>query len=570
MKKISFILFIFIFIFIIDKNIYAKEEYKTNLELNNYNNLDSISPYISNVSNFNYIEVSNGLHAKEVLNYNNELIKELDIEGDVITITYGIDIYERLEYRVVIAKLYLRYYISDYKINKVELYLDTIKLIVFNINENNEYEYETPSYYYIMDFNSYFYKLNITSINYSSENNISGIDDISPDLFYLIFYTEDNPTIIEYIDINNPLSLDLLLEDYKIYDINNDLINNYKIIETNYDINNLITKQYNADIRIITNDYKIYDLNLVLDVKDIDNGIRLKNYKLSYKNKISEEDIINQLEVNAGYKNIYIKSNYFYNSIPNIYDYYVYVEYNDYIYYKRGIIEVYDDITPVLYSNNIIQLVLGSSLSLEELKNKVWVYDEIDGTIKNDDIKIFGYENINFNKEGKYNIALLSYDSYFNYLYENIIIEIINNNKIINQKELMLHKEEEIKEEEIIEEKEEEVLDNDDYVIYAYTSKKISISEVYDLLLAEKLISEDSIIESDYFDTEPKAGIYELKVIESDNSCKYFSIIVQDKEKTFDNENNSFNWVIVLSVILGITFVGIIIGFGVYIHGKKN
>ena len=134
----------------------------------------------------------------------------------------------------------------------------------------------------------------------------------------------------------------------------------------------------------------------------------------------------------------------------------------------------------------------------------------------------------------------------------------------------MLHKEEEIKEEEIIEEKEEEILDNDDYVIYAYTSKKISISEVYDLLLAEKLISEDSIIESDYFDTEPKAGIYELKVIESDNSCKYFSIIVQDKEKTFDNENNSFNWVIVLSAILGITFVGIIIGFGVYIHGKKN
>lgn len=534
------------------------------------NDAESKVSYLGDTkTKFNYIGIAKNSRGLEAYNKNLEYVSTETLEK--ITFTFYGRGYDDDGNDITAIAMNLILCINDNKISRIELYVYSNLILLIDMS-TYDYKLQNIGNLYLDCADS------IRKLSYIIIDSIyvsGGKNYYRSDMFFIAMYHSYEENID--IDIAEPLTKNEIINNFKLKDDTDTLITNFSIIDTNYPDSDYKVGNYYILLGAINSLNEFYFLKININAYKTPIKIEVDNITTSYTKKLIISDFYDYIRISDEYKSLNITSDYFYNYKKiGTYDFIVFVEpYDDDIKYKKGTITVIDDMVPEIYDALNIELELGNVLSLDDIKNKIWLYDEIDGTIINDNINIEGYDDINFNKEGTYTINITGWDNSNNHI--DLSIDIIIKRKaieILNSFMMPKYIEQESNEPIIItpiEEEEKPIeVDNSDYVIYAYTSRKISINEVYELLIADQIIEDDSIIESSYFDSNNNAGHYELKVTNLDGSNDYYEIIVLEKDnEIIEEENYSFIWII--SISLGVLIiVGLIIGMRVYAHVKKN
>ena len=192
-------------------------------------------------------------------------------------------------------------------------------------------------------------------------------------------------------------------------------------------------------------------------------------------------------------------------------------------------------------------------------------------SLNDHEITLVARDDSNNTFEHKF-ILRVTDDKTYNELERFVIPEYVSNNvepEIIDEGN---------KENNVIEDAKEEtynpIISNSNYIIRAYTTHKLTASEVQDLLISDGYLNNYDVvsIDSEYFkEANPKAGSFSLSVTYQNGDVPYYEINLVEKEEIKEEENS--NTGLIISIIIGsvvLVAVIIIVIMRVYVHVKKN
>jgi hypothetical protein len=460
---------------------------------------------LGETTSFNTLELSGDIDINNFIDH---------IKNGSFKLDYEIECYDLNHNFISDNDLYLTFNINDNKFISFEVSLDN-KLLYESeeLNQNNkiflyddeylEYKikdkkpifkiYEGDSYLSYKDiYDEYISNLDLSFINYEIYQRIN--------LIYL------------YLSKNSNTNLNEIVNHLNTYD----LYNNEIILDDNLpDINDLNEIELIKDL----NDYKVISK---LYINYLDN-LSFNSLKTSYYNHLSKEDILNNLNVNYSYQNIYIDSDYFIDpEILGDHNLYITLENNNIYYFIKSIINVYDDLKPNIIIDNL-RIRIDKKPSIDEIKNMIKIFDNHDGIIEE-----YDFDNLdNYNDKsdiGNYKFKIDTKD--------------LSNNK--SSKIFSL-------------------------TITYPRSHNFYITTSVDNLLTENVIKEKLIergyldideeikIKTNYYDSFNKEGEYSL-IIDYGNEEYEYKILVLDNKV----EKNEFNYIYIIYIILGILIIGIV------------
>jgi len=571
MKKIIIILFMLFFI--IPINAYAKE----NVVSDDYSNVD----YLPNRKSFNYLELKIDDYTKDkIFFYNNLLSKNMKYGFNYIEFETEISFYSDDGELLKNESLTIIYNITDSKIINVRLEINSAAII--ELYCGNSYTFTTNEYFDVREYNPDYKLAVIDSFFTSSYNAISYIGDFQPDIFIAMTYEYSDSKDV-YIPMFSDLEVDEIVNEVGLEDDYDNRLLSFDIVESNY-VSNSNIADYRVKIRGYNNESKVIFKWIYIHVIDISNLARSKNFEISYSNRIDDSEIIEGLELKKDYVGIKISTEYHYGfKKTGKYRYIANILFDDINLYLPGFIEVYDHDKPyALKAKEIITVSNKECLNKDEILKNFVIYDEHDGTIPNSKIELIGLINYlsGYSILKDYEITLKAKDNIENEFTYNFIIRVTDKdfNDVIERYYIPDY---EVKNEEnnnVIEEAKEEiynpVISNSNYVIRAYTTHKLTASEIQDLLISEGFLNNNDnvIIESDYFtDSNFKASSYSLSVTYENGDVTYYEInlVEKEEEKKEEESNTGLIVAIVVGSIAAIAAIIIII-MRVYVHVKKN
>ena len=571
MKKIIIILFMLFFI--IPINAYAKE----NVVSDDYSNVD----YLPNRKSFNYLELKIDDYTKEkIFFYNNLLSKNMKYGFNYIEFETEISFYSDDGELLKNESLTIIYNITDSKITNVRLEINSVAII--ELYCRNSYTFTTNEYFDVREYNPDYKLAVIDSFFTSSYNAISYIGDFQPDIFIAMTYEYSDSKDV-YIPMFSDLEVDEIVNEVGLEDDYDNRLLSFDIVESDY-VSNSNIADYKVKIRGYNNESKVIFKWIYIHVIDISNLARSKNFEISYSNRIDDSEIIEGLELKKDYVGIKISTEYHYGfKKTGKYRYIANILFDDINLYLPGFIEVYDHDKPyALKAKEIITVSNKECLNKDEILKNFVIYDEHDGTIPNSKIDLIGLINYlsGYSILKDYEITLKAKDNIENEFTYNFIIRVTDKdfNDVIERYYIPDY---EVKNEEnnnVIEEAKEEVynpvISNSNYVIRAYTTHKLTASEIQDLLISEGFLNNNDnvIIESDYFtDSNFKASSYSLSVTYENGDVTYYEInlVEKEEEKKEEESNTGLIVAIVVGSIAAIAAIIIII-MRVYVHVKKN
>ena len=571
MKKIIIILFMLFFI--IPINAYAKE----NVVSDDYSNVD----YLPNRKSFNYLELKIDDYTKEkIFFYNNLLSKNMKYGFNYIEFETEISFYSDDGELLKNESLTIIYNITDSKITNVRLEINSVTII--ELYCRNSYTFTTNEYFDVREYNPDYKLAVIDSFFTSSYNAISYIGDFKPDIFIAMTYEYSDSKDV-YIPMFSDLEVDEIVNEVGLEDDYDNRLLSFDIVESNY-VSNSNIADYRVKIRGYNNESKVIFKWIYIHVIDISNLARSKNFEISYSNRIDDSEIIEGLELKKDYIGIKISTEYHYGfKKTGKYRYIANILFDDKNLYLPGLIEVYDHDKPyALKAKEIITVSNKECLNKDKILKNFVIYDEHDGTIPNSKIDLIGLINYlsGYSILKDYEITLKAKDNIENEFTYNFIIRVTDKdfNDVIERYYIPDY---EVKNEEnnnVIEDAKEEVynpvISNSNYVIRAYTTHKLTASEIQDLLISEGFLNNNDnvIIESDYFtDSNFKASTYSLSVTYENGDVTYYEInlVEKEEEKKEEESNTGLIVAIVIGSIAAIAAIIIII-MRVYVHVKKN
>ena len=571
MKKIIIILFMLFFI--IPINAYAKE----NVVSDDYSNVD----YLPNRKSFNYLELKIDDYTKDkIFFYNNLLSKNMKYGFNYIEFETEISFYSDGGELLKNESLTIIYNITDSKIINVRLEINSAAII--ELYCGNSYTFTTNEYFDVREYNPNYKLAVIDSFFTSSYNAISYIGDFQPDIFIAMTYEYSDSKDV-YIPMFSDLEVDEIVNEVGLEDDYDNRLLSFDIVESDY-VSNSNIADYKVKIRGYNNESKVIFKWIYIHVIDISNLARSKNFEISYSNRIDDSEIIEGLELKKDYVGIKISTEYHYGfKKTGKYRYIANILFDDINLYLPGFIEVYDHDKPyALKAKEIITVSNKECLNKDEILKNFVIYDEHDGTIPNSKIELIGLINYlsGYSILKDYEITLKAKDNIENEFTYNFIIRVTDKdfNDVIERYYIPDY---EVKNEEnnnVIEEAKEEVynpvISNSNYVIRAYTTHKLTASEIQDLLISEGFLNNNDnvIIESDYFtDSNFKASSYSLSVTYENGDVTYYEInlVEKEEEKKEEESNTGLIVAIVVGSIAAIAAIIIII-MRVYVHVKKN
>ena len=571
MKKIIIILFMLFFI--IPINAYAKE----NVVSDDYSNVD----YLPNRKSFNYLELKIDDYTKDkIFFYNNLLSKNMKYGFNYIEFETEISFYSDDGELLKNESLTIIYNITDSKITNVRLEINSVAII--ELYCRNSYTFTTNEYFDVREYNPDYKLAVIDSFFTSSYNAISYIGDFQPDIFIAMTYEYSDSKDV-YIPMFSDLEADEIVNEVGLEDDYDNRLLSFDILESDY-VSNSNIADYRVKIRGYNNESKVIFKWIYIHVIDISNLARSKNFEISYSNRIDDSEIIEGLELKKDYVGIKISTEYHYGfKKTGKYRYIANILFDDINLYLPGFIEVYDHDKPyALKAKEIITVSNKECLNKDEILKNFVIYDEHDGTIPNSKIELIGLINYlsGYSILKDYEITLKAKDNIENEFTYNFIIRVTDKdfNDVIERYYIPDY---EVKNEEnnnVIEDAKEEVynpvISNSNYVIRAYTTHKLTASEIQDLLISEGFLNNNDnvIIESDYFtDSNFKASSYSLSVTYENGDVTYYEInlVEKEEEKKEEESNTGLIVAIVVGSIAAIAAIIIII-MRVYVHVKKN
>ena len=571
MKKI--ILVLFMLFFIIPINAYAKE----NVVSDDYSNVD----YLPNRKSFNYLELKEDNYTKTRITYYNSILsRDMNFGFNSVTFETTISFYSDEGELLKDSELAIIYDISDAKINNVRLEIDDD--VIINMFCNGSYFFTTNDYFDIREYNSDYKLAVIDNFFKSSDNYISRLGDFNPDIFIAMTYEYSDSKDV-YVPMFSDLEVDEIVNEVGLEDDYDNRLLSFDILESNY-VSNSNIADYRVKIRGYNNESKVIFKWIYIHVIDISNLARSKNYKISYNDMLDDSEIIDGLELQKNYEGIKISTEYHYGFKKiGKYRYIANILFDDINLYLPGFIEVYDNDKPyALKAKEIITVPNNKCLNKDDIFKNFVIYDEHDGTIPNSKIELIGLINYlsGYSTLKDYEITLKTKDDIGNEFTYNFIIRVTDKdfNDVIERYYIPDY---EVKNEEnnnVIEDAKEEVynpvVSNSNYVIRAYTTHKLTASEIQDLLISEGFLNNNDnvIIESDYFtDSNFKASTYSLSVTYENGDVTYYEInlVEKEEEKKEEESNTGLIVAIVVGSIAAIAAIIIII-MRVYVHVKKN
>ena len=571
MKKIIIILFMLFFL--IPINAYAKE----NVVSDDYSNVD----YLPNRKSFNYLELKIDDYTKEkIFFYNDLLSKNMKFGFNFIEFETEISFYSDDGELLKNESLTIIYNITDSKIINVRLEINSVAII--ELYCRNSYTFTTNEYFDVREYNPDYKLAVIDSFFISSYNYISYIGDFQPDIFIAMTYEYSDSKDV-YIPMFSDLEVDEIVNEVGLEDDYDNRLLSFDIVESNY-VSNSNIADYRVKIRGYNNESKVIFKWIYIHVIDISNLARSKNFEISYSNRIDDSEIIEGLELKKDYIGIKISTEYHYGfKKTGKYRYIANILFDDKNLYLPGFIEVYDHDKPyALKAKEIITVSNKKCLNKDEILKNFVIYDEHDGTIPNSKIELIGLINYlsGYSILKDYEITLKTKDNIENEFIYNFIIRVTDKdfNDVIERYYIPDY---EVKNEEnnnVIEDAKEEVynpvISNSNYVIRAYTTHKLTASEIQDLLISEGFLNNNDnvIIESDYFtDSNFKASTYSLSVTYENGDVTYYEINLVEKEEEKEEEESNTGLIVAIVVgsIAAIAAIIIII-MRVYVHVKKN
>ena len=503
------------------------------------------------------IELSSGLkiEGKDNIsyggNYNLEEGKTIDkgIYYLKVTTFYN-DITYNIVYKITVTDMISelpRIYISSSK----QLKTEDIEL---HIEENNitNYTYDASTYY--ENFNNpgiYYIKIKYTYDNksydakfpvYVTSNDNQRIK-IKDNSLLKLGYNEilNKEEFLDNIDFDY-IEVKECDIDFTEYDSNYNVVGNYDICVKIKDIYNIL---YIQVIRV-----EVYDNicpNVSLD--------ELAILEYSYTDIIDIERIIKYINVSdiSDYSVTYDASNYL-NRTNKIGEFNIDVKVED-IYLNSTnyqiVLKIIDNIPPKIITKPIYaskELMLDNNT----IKSKLYVLDEIDGIISNNNIvlnDINGYKD-NYYIPGTYHFEVIAKDLSLNEAYSSF--DIIVGDEI----------EEEINK------------------IYIDKNNPFTKEEILSYLIEKGYLNSENSYElySDYFNVdEYDNDTYSLEVVNTiDNNKEYFEIVITDSNIIYDSivieedekkSNNSSIIIIIIIASIALIVSGIL---GVFIYKKKH
>ena len=573
MKKI--LILIFMLFFIIPVNIYAKEEVVPDESSEEYSNVE----YLPNKKSFNYLELKINNHVEERINYYNDLLMgDMSSGFDSVKFLTTISFYSDNGELLKNSSLSISYFISGRQINYISLEIDFVTII--NLSCFGSYYFDTNDYFDVKEFNSD-YKLAVIGDFYKTST-ISSARYFEPDVFIAMTYEYSDSNDI-YIPTFSDLEVEEIINEVGLEDDYDKRLLSVKILENDY-ISNSNIGDYKVKIRGYNKEFKDIFKWIYIHVIDISDLAKSKNFKTSYSSRIDDLEIIDGLELKRDYIGIKISSEYHYgfNNIGK-YRYIADILFDDMNLYLPGFIEVYDSDKPyALKSKEIITVSSNRCLSKDDVLKNFVIYDEHDGTIPNNKIDLTGFVNYlsGYSTLKDYDITLKAKDITGNEFTYDFIIRVTDKdfNDVIERYYIPDYVSNSEENNNVIEDAKEEVynpvISNSNYVIRAYTTHKLTASEIQDLLISEGFLTNNDnvLIESDYFtDSSFNASTYSLSVTYENGDVTYYEINLVEKEEE-KKEEESNTGLIVSIVVGGIAAIAaiIIIIMRVYVHVKKN
>ena len=574
MKKILFL--IIACILLIPISVYAKENVVPDIGSNEYSNVK----YLPDKKSFNYLELKADNYTLERLNYyNNLLSSNMSFSYNVIYFDTSISFYSEVGEKLETKTLSIGYETFGNSISSIYLNIGGKRIIGASCF-NNSFSYLTDDYFDVNEYNSN-YKLAVIGDFYvSSYSTLSSINYFKPDLFLAMIYEYSGSSDI-YIPMFSDLTIEEIVNEVGLEDDSSNRLLSYEILESDYIINSNIA-DYSLKIRGYNKESKAILKWIYIHVIDISNIARSKNFQTSYKNKIDDLDIIDGLDLKNDYIGIKINTEYHYGSKRvGKYRYIADITFNDMNFYLPGFIEVFDNDSPyALESKELITVSNKKCLSKEDILKNFVIYDDSDGTISN--IELDGLINYltGYSTLKDYEITLNAYDSSGNKYSHKFIIR-VTDKESHNEIERYIIPDYVSKDNEnnnVIEDAKEEiynpVISNSNYIIRAYTTHKLTTSEVQDLLISEGYLNNNDnvVIDSDYFrESNPKPSTFSLSVTYENGDVTYYEINLVEKE-IMEEEEESHTGLIVGLIVGGIAAIAtiIIVIMKVYVHVKKN
>ena len=367
MKKLTKILFILSsLILLIFLSSAKKREENINLITLNEDALEETNLKIGQLNNYNYYKndiikcpftfITNGIFYMNYYYNDNKCYK--------ITFTCKNDVYFRISFQNGNS------YIEKNKIIDLGLIFSSNKLFNYEIDRILLNDNLLPDKY---------------------SDSIELIYDISINLINVYKYNENNYHDEIYLD--------------KDYEMNYDEIKSYINYEYDYiSFDNIKDTSY--EIHTYIKDDNLFSRKTIYVNTKCEDLLNLKNINVPYYKKYNIDEIKELLNTN---ENINIDNYLNDDNIIKSNKCYGYKKINNQTIFDSFIINSYDNISPSISIKNI-DTPSDKTITIEDIKQNIVIYDEIDGLIDNYDID--GYDNYYQNKEipGKYIIDIISRD----------------------------------------------------------------------------------------------------------------------------------------------------------------
>ena len=334
---------------------------------------------------------------------------------------------------------------------------------------------------------------------------------------YLNEMSTNSETYHFVVNVNNMLSIDNILEHIEAVDeTDGDVPVLYEVSRTTYNPEQHKLGKFELLVYAVDNSGNRVEQLVYITVVDIDKpAISGKNkYSISYNESLDIDTIKENLIVNDNYDeslNLELVNDTYTENKSKIGNYNMVFNTQD----SSGnlsddfevLIEVVDDLPPIITAPGKIEVGNNTELTLEQLKEKITINDGYDGTIT--DYTIEGFENYltNKNKVGEYEITLKVSDSSGNQASTKLTIQVVDKEEpyfVFDDFFIILDEGEELTKEQIIE----------------YATKVLGIEK-------EEILS----VEGEYDTTTP--GNYKVKLMTMAGEEYTFNISVN---KDFEDE----------------------------------
>ena len=573
MKKILCLLFIVLFSFFMSFNILANEAVVPDIGSYEYTKLQ----YLPDKKTFNYLKIMNDSYTRnKIQDYNRLLSSSSSNLNGTITFETTITFYSD-EGEIANSKLDIIYRIRNSNIVQIFLDVGYARFIDSMIIANNI----TNCYFDVKNYNPSCVLAMIGEFQVYLDGFYQNMI-IEPDLFIAMIYEYSESSDI-YIPVNSDIDISDIINEIVIVDDSKNRIFPCQIVENNY-VDSSTIGDYSIKLRGYNNENKAIFKWINIHVADLKDIVEEKNFVTSYANKLDDLSIISDLNIYKEYLSVKISSEYHYGfNRKGRYKYVANILLSDMNIFISGYIEVKDEDSPyAIKAPNIITASKDVCFTKDSLLRYFNIYDDHDGTIPNSSITLDGFIKYlsNYDIINDYPITLTAKDKTQNEYTHDFIIRVReeSHSSVIERYRIpdYISPNNEGSStviEEVKEEKNNPIISNSDYVIRAYTTHKLTASEVQDILISDGYLNNSDVvyIDSDYFrESNPKAGNFSLSVTYENGDVTYYEINLTEKET--DVVEKSYTGLIVSLIIGGIALISVvvIIIMRVYVHVKKN